>query len=215
MKRVFGKVEAVFDILYLGTALILGAVLLFTSTDNLARMLAGIMAIILAFGDAFHLVPRIRVIFTGEEEKLRKALGFGKLITSITMAVFYLILWEIALLVFTVENASIWSVIIYILTAVRIILCLLPQNKWQERFPPVNFGIYRNIPFFITGLIVAFTYFINRSVDSLQMVWLAVTLSFLFYLPVVLWANKNRKIGMLMLPKSCAYIWILIICLSL
>lgn len=215
MKRVFGKVEAVFDILYLCTALILGVVLLSTAINNIARMLAGIMAIILALGDAFHLVPRIKVIFTNNEDKLRKALGFGKLVTSITMAVFYFILWEIGLLVFTVENANFWSVIIYVLTGVRIFLCLLPQNKWHERFPPVKWGIYRNIPFFIQGGIVAVLYFMNRSVPSLELVWLAISLSFLFYLPVVLWANKKEKIGMLMLPKSCAYIWILIICLSL
>lgn len=215
MKRVFGKVEAVFDILYLATALILGVVLLSTSFNNSARFLAGITAIVLACGDSFHLIPRIKVIFTGREEEFRKALGIGKLITSITMAVFYLILWEIGLLVFAVENSNLWSNVIYVLTAVRIILCLFPQNKWKERFPPVNWGIYRNIPFFIQGGIVAVLYFMNRSIHGFELVWLAISLSFLFYLPVVLWANKNPKIGMLMLPKSCAYLWILVICLSI
>ena len=45
--------------------------------------------------------------------------------------------------------------------------------------------------------------------------WLAILLSFAFYLPVVLWSNQNPKVGILMLPKTCAYLWMLAMCLSL
>jgi len=45
--------------------------------------------------------------------------------------------------------------------------------------------------------------------------WLAVLLSFGFYLPVVLWSNRQPKVGMLMLPKTCCYLWLLVMCLSL
>lgn len=93
MKRVFGLFEAVFDIVYLSIALIFGIVLISTSASNSLRMLAGIMALILALGDSFHLLPRIGVIFTGREEELRGALGRGKQITSVTMTIFYLFMW--------------------------------------------------------------------------------------------------------------------------
>ena len=216
MKRVFGKIEAVFDILYLVTAAILGIILITSAGNNSARLLAGIMALVLAIGDSFHLLPRIYVIITGKEEKYRKALGQGKQITSITMTIFYLLLWHIGLLVFTPANSFFWSIVVYILAAVRILLCLLPQNKWQDRFLPVSWGIYRNIPFFLQGILVAGLFFLFRNMaQGLGMVWLAILLSFLFYLPVVLWANKNPKIGMLMLPKTCAYLWLLFIFLSL
>ncbi|WP_262428293.1 hypothetical protein [Paratissierella segnis] len=93
---------------------------------------------------------------------------------------------------------------------------MLPQNKWQERYPPINWGIWRNIPFFILGISVSGLFFLQRSiVPGLGCMWLAIILSFAFYLPVVLWSNKNPKIGMLMLPKSCAYLWMLVMCLSL
>ena len=42
---------------------------------------------------------------------------------------------------------------------IRIILCLLPQNKWDLRYPPVEWGIYRNIPFFLIGLINSIFFF--------------------------------------------------------
>ena len=168
------------------------------------------MALVLLCGDAFHLLPRIMVIITQREKHLQRILGRGKQVTSITMTVFYLLLWQIGLLIFPIQNNNFWSYIVYILAAVRILLCLLPQNKWQERYPPIN------IPFFILGISVSGLFFLQRSiVPGLGCMWLAIILSFAFYLPVVLWSNKNPKIGMLMLPKSCAYLWMLVMCLSL
>ncbi|MBC8586829.1 hypothetical protein H8707_01060 [Tissierellaceae bacterium BX21] len=216
MKRVFGIFELVFDVLYLTFALILGLVLFRTGAGNYPRILAGVMALVLFCGDAFHLLPRIMVIITQREKHLQRILGRGKQVTSITMTVFYLLLWQIGLLIFPIQNNNFWSYIVYILAAVRILLCLLPQNKWQERYPPINWGIWRNIPFFILGISVSGLFFLQRSiVPGLGCMWLAIILSFAFYLPVVLWSNKNPKIGMLMLPKSCAYLWMLVMCLSL
>ena len=216
MKRVFGTVEAVFDVCYLAAAFALGLMLLINASENSAQGLSGVMALILAGGDAFHLVPRIMVIRTGREEQLRRALGTGKLVTSVTMSLFYLLLWQIGLLVFSPKDISVWSYIVYTLTAVRIVLCLLPQNKWQERYPPVIWGIVRNIPFFLQGALVAALFVLQRStLPGLSLMWLAIALSYAFYLPVVVWANKNPKIGMLMLPKTCAYLWMLVMCLSL
>lgn len=88
MKRVFGLYEAVFDIVYLIAALIIGILLIATAKGDTPRLLAGIMALTLAGGDAFHLLPRIAVIRTQKEEAFRSFLGRGKQITSITMTVF-------------------------------------------------------------------------------------------------------------------------------
>jgi len=41
--------------------------------------------------------------------------------------------------------------------------------------------------------------------------WLTIVLSFGFYIPVVLWADINPLIGMLMIPKTCAYVWTVLI----
>ncbi len=216
MKRVFGTIEAVFDTAYLTTAFIIGILLVLTGTGNTARLTAGVMALVLAGGDAFHLVPRINVIITKREEPLRRALGRGKQITSITMTVFYLLLWQTGLSAFEIKTAGIWGYSVYTLAAIRVLLCLLPQNKWLERHPPVRWGILRNTPFFLLGAVVAGLFFLHRfTVQGLWLMWLAITLSFAFYLPVVLLSNKNPKIGMLMLPKTGAYIWMLSMCFAL
>lgn len=216
MKRVFGKVEIIFDVLYLVIALIIGIFLILSSTGNSIRLLAGIMALTLSIGDAFHLVPRILSIITNNIELFRYSLGRGKQITSITMTVFYILLWQIGVSIYTLNNIEFITYIIYFLSFIRIILCLLPQNRWIDRYPPVVWGIWRNIPFFILGILVAAIFFMNRlNSTNFGFAWLAILLSFLFYLPVVLWSNKNPKIGMLMLPKTLMYLWILIMCLSI
>lgn len=213
-KRLFGRIEAAFDILYLLSAFIIGIFLLCTGNSSV-RILAGSMALVLAAGDSFHLLPRIGAILTGKEERLTKALGIGKLITSITMTVFYLFLWQIGLLLFLPVASFHLSLPVYILALLRILLCLLPQNRWTDRYPPVRFGIYRNIPFFLLGIAVALLFAIHKDVvPAAGNMWLAIALSFGFYLPVVLWSNKNPKLGMLMLPKTCCYVWMLIMCLA-
>ncbi len=41
--------------------------------------------------------------------------------------------------------------------------------------------------------------------------WLTILISFGFYLPVVLFADVVPMIGMLMMPKTCAYVWTVLI----
>lgn len=216
MKRVFGIFEVIFDALYLIAAFIFSFMLFFIPPFGNIRILAGVMALILAGGDFFHLFPRMKVIITHQEERYRPALGRGKQITSITMTIFYLFLWQIGLLIYPFQDSGFFSYLIYLLAAVRILLCLMPYNRWQDRYPPVKWGIWRNVPFFLMGAAAAIQYFvIGHKEPGLTWMWLAIILSFTFYLPVVLWSNKNPKIGMLMLPKTCAYLWMLVMFLFL
>ena len=39
---------------------------------------------------------------------------------------------------------------------------------------------------------------------------IAIILSFGFYIPVVLWANVSANVGLLMIPKTMAYVWIVV-----
>lgn len=214
MKRVFGRVKVVFDILYLSIAFFLGLYFLSYKGNGVVKM-AGIMGLVLAVGDSFHLLPRIMTILKTDEERYRAALGLGKLITSITMTVFYLFLYQIGTRVFEVDIPWLWTVLV-VLSILRIGSCFFPQNKWFERYPPVKWSIIRNVPFFVIGVIVALFYLVfGRDIEGFRWMWVAILLSFAFYLPVVLWVNKNPKIGMFMLPKSCVYLWMLFMCNAL
>ena len=44
--------------------------------------------------------------------------------------------------------------LIYGLAGLRIALCMMPQNDWLSAAAPLSWGIYRNIPFALLGLLI-------------------------------------------------------------
>ena len=202
--------ESVFDILYLLFAVISGIVILARRRDK-TGILMGVSAIVLGSGDAFHLVPRVLNYFIDSD--FTAALGVGKLITSITMTIFYVLMFELHKEVFgkNRQGGSLAAASVYMLALVRVAVCLLPGNAWLTNSGSVAWGIVRNIPFAALGAIIVTLYFIVRSEDkSFRRVWLYVTLSFLFYIPVAVGASIVPMLGMLMLPKTICYIFILV-----
>lgn len=172
------------------------------------------MAVTLGLGDAFHLVPRAIALCTTGLADYTSALGIGKLITSVTMTVFYILLYYVWRLRYHVEGKRNVTVAVYMLSLIRVILCMFPQNKWTSANAPLSWGIYRNIPFALLGLLVILLFYksAKESRDrSFRFMWLTIVLSFGFYIPVVLWADTIPMIGMLMIPKTCAYVWTVVI----
>lgn len=207
--------ETLFDVVYLSTVIILGLQMILKGKDKYIKLF-GYMSVLLGFGDAFHLVPRAYGLLTTGLEANAAALGIGKFITSITMTIFYVILYKIWQVRFnkTKEETKLLTLTIYILAVVRIILCLFPANDWLNYNAPITWGIYRNIPFAIMGIIMIYIMYkeakIHNDKDYKYMA-LAVFLSFAFYVPVVLWGTTIRIVGMLMIPKTLAYVWIVLI----
>jgi len=153
--------EAVFDTLYLFIAAYIGVKMLWHQT-GIAGILSGVMALVLAGGDAFHLIPRIIVAVSGNYGRLKGMLGLGKLITSITMTLFYILLWHIGLLCFTPALMWEWTALVYILAGLRIVLCLFKQNGWTCAKPSVRWAVLRNVPFLLLGITVAFFWHIQQ-----------------------------------------------------
>ena len=210
--------ESIFDVLYLTFAMVIGIFLIVKGGKGTLVQKFGIMALVLGAGDSFHLVPRAISLWTTGLEANAAALGIGKLITSITMTIFYLILYYIWRERYQISGRKNLTITMWVLAAVRVALCAFPQNQWLSYQQPLLWGILRNIPFAIMGviLIVLFAQETKRSNDHIfRNMWLAITLSFAFYLPVVLFAEKIPLIGMLMIPKTLAYVWIVVMGLML
>ena len=164
-------------------------------------------------GDAFHLVPRAWALCTTGLEANAAALGIGKLITSVTMTVFYVILYHIWRERYQIKGQNGLTAAIYLLTAMRIGLCLFPQNMWLSHNAPVSWGIYRNLPFAAMGIIIIVLFYKQAKAHSdkaFRFMWLAIVLSFALYAPVVLWADAVPVIGVLMIPKTLAYVWVVL-----
>ena len=197
--------ESLFDILYLLFAIVSGCILLVRARNKNEKKM-GIAVLILGIGDAFHLIPRVLNYFITDVD-FTPFLGIGKLITSITMTIFYVLLYQIWIGYWHEETDIRLTKAVWTLTAARILICLLPQNQWLSNESSVVWGIVRNIPFAFLGLLTIILYQKKSGEKTrLQRMWLLITMSFLFYLPVAVAAGILPALGMLMLPKTICYI---------
>lgn len=203
--------ETAFDTIYLSFAIIEGIYMLIKGKGSLSKKV-GLMSLLLGAGDAFHLVPRAYSLWTDGLEANAAALGIGKLITSVTMTVFYLLLFYVWQDFYGKKVKSL-EITMWALTVIRVGLCALPQNQWLSGNSPLLFGILRNIPFAAMGVIIIIIFAKsnkNSSNKAFRFMPLAVTLSFGFYIPVVLWSSIASWVGMLMIPKTLAYVLVII-----
>ncbi len=196
--------ETIFDIIYLIIAMFCGIFIL-VKHKRVAHIIVGVAILVLGFGDAFHLIPRMMNYFSSRD--LTVALGTGKLITSITMTLFYILLYGAYIKLYNKKEHLSLSIIMFLLLVVRIVLLALPQNNWFNGACSLAFGIGRNIPFFIMGIIVTVLYFLARKENKiLWPIWLYIILSFAFYIPVVVGVYFVPMLGMFMIPKTVVYI---------
>lgn len=135
-------------------------------------------------------------------------------ITSVTMTIFYVLLYYVWRQRYKIQDQGSLTVAVYGLAGVRIMLCMMPKNQWLSAEAPLSWGIYRNIPFALLGLLVIVLFYRSakdHEDKAFRWMWLTIVLSFGFYIPVVLWADTVPMIGMLMIPKTCAYVWTVLI----
>ena len=219
--------EAGFCILYLVTLILFLFIIRgkWTAADNdslynpefVRYRFAFLLTLLLLLGDSFHLIPRIIENLKGRMERQTFYLCMGNVISSITMTVFYNLLMKVGdgmeyhyeAYNLWVEQAILW------LTVIRIALLLFPQNSWFSEEGNRKWAIIRNVPFVMIGVLTIIGYFrvisnaSNYDVSIYVQIIVAVTLSFLTYLPVAICGKEKPKLGMLMIPKTVCYVWIL------
>ncbi len=207
-------VETLFDAIYLISVITIGILMIRGSKGSVQFRLFGWMAVVLGAGDSFHLVPRALALCTTGLAHYTVPLGLGKWITSVTMTIFYVLLYYVWRQRYQIKGQNGLTAVVYVLAAVRIVLCMMPQNQWLGAKALPSWGIYRNIPFALLGLLVIVLFWRSARENkdrAFRWMWLTIVLSFGFYIPVVLWADTIPLIGMLMIPKTCAYVWTVLI----
>ena len=156
MRAIF---ESLFDAIYLITVISTGIIMVREAKGRKEYNLFGLMALVLGFGDAFHLIPRMIALLTTGEENYVALLGLGKLITSITMTVFYVILYYVWRLRYKISDRRELTMTIYGLALLRVLLCLCPINDFLSPNPPLSWAIYRNLPFLLIGIIIMLIFY--------------------------------------------------------
>jgi hypothetical protein len=92
---------------------------------------------------------------------------------------------------------------------VRLAVMALPQDQWELTTAPYPWGLVRNSFLTVQGLGVMALFFRDAGrMHDRTFTWVAImiALSYTFYAPVILWVDKAPLLGMLMMPKTLAYL---------
>ncbi len=170
---------------------------------------------LLALGDTGHVGFRVWAYALGGLENTISLfgrevglVGLGALATSVTVTLFYaivLLIWQRRF-----QKPLGWfGYLLLAAAAVRLIIHFFPQNEWNNVVPPQPWSTYRNLPLMLQGLGVA--YLILRdaiAVKDRTFTWVGVMIltSYAFYMPVIFLVQRFPLVGMLMIPKTLAYV---------
>lgn len=172
----------------------------------------------LAFGDTFHVGLRILAHLMGDikttivlfdTEILLTGIGafFTAITVTITYAYFNQAWYERFKRYKKVYNA------IFLLAIFRLIIILLPQNNW---FSSASFGwaLFRNLPLTLIGLMLVYVMYTCSRLNGdtvFRKLSLYILLSYAFYIPVILFVRQVPMLGMLMMPKTVMYLFMIIV----
>ena len=221
MNPVFTSIlESLFNVLYLGVIWTL-VYLMTRHMPEVAekdRSVAGLFKvafILLAAGDTGHVGFRVLGYLLGGLDtqvnvlgSMMSLAGLGTLTTSFTVTLFYMILVYVWQKRYQKQNHG-FSSLLLASGLVRLVMMALPGNDWAAVVPPQPMSIYRNIPLIIQGIgvIGLFLYSGYKHDDrTFRSIGWWIVVSFAFYLPVIFFAQQVPLLGMLMIPKTCAYL---------
>jgi len=134
--------------------------------------------------------------------------GIGVFSTSVTVTIFYALMLMIWRVRFDQQYGG-FGLLLFLAAAVRLVLMLFPQNEWSRIVSPQPWATYRNLPLLVQGLGAAYLILrdaIANKDRTFKWVGVMILVSYAFYVPVVLFVEVVPMIGMLMIPKTMAYV---------
>jgi hypothetical protein len=168
---------------------------------------------LLALGDTGHVGFRVVAYALGGLEAHPTLVGMGALSTAYTVTLFYMLMVDIWRLRYN-RPLGVFGWILLVAGAVRLVVMLFPQNQWGQIVAPYDWSLLRNALLVVQGIGVMILILRDafRTGDA-PFKWIGgmIALSYAFYAPVILWSAQMPMLGMLMIPKTCAYVAIAVI----
>ncbi len=178
----------------------------------LARRVMAAFAL-LALGDSGHVGFRVVAYATGGLEANPGLVGLGALSTAYTVTLFYMLMVDIWRIRFNRRlGRAGWTLLAVGL--VRLGLMAFPQNGWEQLNAPYEWSLLRNAFLVVQGLgVMALIWRDAARTQDTAFRWIgySIALSYTFYAPVILWVQWVPLLGMLMIPKTCAYVAVALI----
>ena len=186
---------------------------------KVAQLVMGAFAL-LALGDTGHVGFRVVAYALGDLNASFSVfgvqigwVGLGALATAITVTFFYglvLMIWHARFR----KPYGWFGYLLFATAGIRLLIMTLPANQWNNLVPPQPMGIIRNLPLIVQGVGVAYLILRDaRAADDRPFLWIGISIlvSYAMYLPVILFVQQIPIIGMLMIPKTVAYVAIAVI----
>jgi hypothetical protein len=175
---------------------------------------------LLALGDSGHVGFRV-IAYTLGDLTVKPVIfgtpvslvGVGALATAITVTFFYMLMVDVWRLRFK-KSMNWFAWFLLAAGAARLVVMAFPQNQWELVVPPYNWSLARNSLLVVQGIGVMALFFRDANCNHDRIfTWVAImiALSYTFYTPVILWVNQVPLLGMLMMPKTLAYLAVAII----
>lgn len=174
---------------------------------------------LLAFGDTGHVGFRVAAYALGDPSPHFLLLGMsfglrgvGTLATAITVTLFYVLMVAIWRYRFGKEYGPVEH-LMFAAALIRLVLLALPVNRWDSPVSPQPWSIVRNLPLLVQGLVACLILGDARADGDRAFWWIGILIlvSFSCYMPVVLFVQQVPQIGLLMIPKTVAYVGICVL----
>jgi hypothetical protein len=211
-------VEVIFNVTYL--------VVVWTLVVMMARRLPSVAAAdrpvavrftwafaLLALGDTGHVGFRVLAYALGGLAAHPMLVGLGALSTAYTVTIFYMLMLDIWRLRYN-KPLGIFGGVLLAAGIVRLVVMAFPQNQWGQIVAPYDWSLLRNALLVVQGLGVMYLILrdaIRAGDTPFKWIGVMIAFSYAFYAPVILWSAQVPLLGMLMIPKTCAYIAVAII----
>ena len=178
----------------------------FGNPESRTYHLAGFMAVILILGDSFRFIPRITSFFIKDSDNVELVQDKGKIISSIVITFFYVFLWSLGIIIFSAQISVFYTILVYILAVIRIVLCLISQKYSKDSL----WDIYRNLPFVFLVFVVGLLFFFYRyKIFSLVYAWVAIYFSLIFSMVVLFLSTKTERVGFWVIMRNLSLIWLI------
>lgn len=170
---------------------------------------------LLALGDTGHVGFRVLAYALGSLEAQVKVLGMqlglvglGALSTAVTVTIFYMLMLALWRERFNRQYGW-FEYLLFAAGFFRLAFMLLPVNQWNSVVPPQPWSTLRNLPLMLQGLGVAYLFLRDAGATgdrTFRWMGIMVLVSYACYIPVILFVQQIPVLGMLMIPKTMAYV---------
>ena len=201
-------IKSTFYFVFIIIALFTSITMLTNAKGDRRISIFGLIVLFLGIGEAFHLVPRIIEIFTGNTENLQPYIDYGRVISSISIIFVYLFLFWFWKIYYKVSSPKNVDVALITLGVIGIVLSVILKSTDYTYMI-----LIRNLPTIVIGTIIVY-YFKRSSLsitkDSFRHLWLAVSLGLVFTTGFELFSSSYSFLIILMMPKTLVYIWLVL-----